>query len=875
VSYKLAYFQSSSMKPKILPIIICLSFILLKVFPSFGQTTSWIGTTSAWATPANWTGGTPSAVKDVIIGDVNFTGSNQPAVTAAATAKSITFGTINASQLTIDNTLTVSGSITISTIGTITSNAPISLTGDWINNGTFTPGTSTVTFNGTSVISGNSIQNFYDLEVTGSLDLFNSGTVEIQDLHINSGSLLLHGAALQIAGTVNNAGTFDAGIGIIEMKGTTTQVIPANAFLANTVDNLLISNTSVEGVTLDGAVDVYGSLTYSGASMLLTTNGYLTLKSTIDYTAWIGNMTDNTITGEVTVERYIGDHKAWRFLSVPTNTTQTVNETWQEGAINTNDDPKPGYGIQITGPAGTGAGFDLYTSTPSMKKYNSVINSWAGIVNTDTGSIKASEGYMVFIRGDRTVNQFNLPSTETVLRTKGNLYTGDQAPIVVSAGKFASIGNPYAAMLDMSHIIKSPGIKDFFYVWDPQLGGTSGLGAYQTFVKNGADDYEITPGGGSYGDSGTVSNYIQSGQAFLVQADITGGSLTFTEDAKTSGSSQVSRPTGLPQPKLRTTLYGVNADNSTYMIDGVLSNYDDSYSNSVDNMDAIKLTNISENLSIKTANSLLVAERRHSLMEKDTIFLNLANTKVQKYRFEITADQLGQHGQIGFLEDTYLNTETPLNLNRSVIVDFNIENIPASYAADRFRILFKTSVVLPLRFTSIKAYQENNDIAVEWKTDNESNVKQYTVEKSYDGSYYTIANAVAAKDAVINTYRWTDKNPSEGYNYYRIISTDVNGKKEYSTVAKVYMGNGKQNISVSPNPVVNNTINLLLTNQPAGQYRIRLVNKAGQVIMSKQIKHAKGSSTETIELDKHSAHGIYQLDLTTPDGKTRNIEVLL
>ena len=117
------------------------------------------------------------------------------------------------------------------------------------------------------------------------------------------------------------------------------------------------------------------------------------------------------------------------------------------------------------------------------------------------------------------------------------------------------------------------------------------------------------------------------------------------------------------------------------MIDGVLINYDDSYSNSVDDMDAIKSTNTSENLSIKTANTLLVIERRHSIAEKDTIFLNLANTKVQKYRFEFTADQLDQPGLTGFLEDNYLHTSTPLNLNGSTIADFNIVNIPGSYAA--------------------------------------------------------------------------------------------------------------------------------------------------------------------------------------------------
>ena len=126
-----------------------------------------------------------------------------------------------------------------------------------------------------------------------------------------------------------------------------------------------------------------------------------------------------------------------------------------------------------------------------MKKYNPVTNTWTGIANTST-NIKATDGYMVFIRGDRTANAFNSPVTQTVLRTKGSLYTGDQTPVTVSAGKFATIGNPYASALDMRNIHK-PGLKDFFYVWDPKLGGIYGVGAYQVFSNNGSD-YVITPG---------------------------------------------------------------------------------------------------------------------------------------------------------------------------------------------------------------------------------------------------------------------------------------------------------------------------------------------------------------------------------------------
>ena len=74
------------------------------------------------------------------------------------------------------------------------------------------------------------------------------------------------------------------------------------------------------------------------------------------------------------------------------------------------------------------------------------------------------------------------------------------------------------------------------------------------------------------------------------------------------------------------------------------------------------MTNSSENLSVKAGNKLLVVERRRAVNPEDTIFFNLANVKVQKYRFEIS-EEFGKPGLTAFLEDNYLHTSKPLNLN--------------------------------------------------------------------------------------------------------------------------------------------------------------------------------------------------------------------
>jgi hypothetical protein len=57
-----------------------------------------------------------------------------------------------------------------------------------------------------------------------------------------------------------------------------------------------------------------------------------------------------------------------------------------------------------------------------------------------------------------------------------------------------------------------------------------------------------------------------------------------------------------------------------------------------------------------------------------------------------------------------------------------------------------------------------------------------------------------------------------------------------------------------------------LVNQPGGVYYARLLNAIGQEIASKKIVCATGNSTETIEWNKNAARGIYNLQITMPDG---------
>ncbi|MDQ6904867.1 MAG: T9SS type A sorting domain-containing protein, partial [Bacteroidota bacterium] len=610
------------------------------------------------------------------------------------------------------------------------------------------------------------------------------------------------------------------------------------------------------------------------------------VKSTAAATAAVADLTNNDVNtgnqvlGAVTAERYLAAFKKWRFLSIPTSTAQTIKAAWQEGC-GANSNCISGYGTQITGAGGIAAGFDVYSASPSMKTYVTATDSWLAIPNT-TSSINNpannTVAYFVFIRGDRGATTVSNPVTPTTLRTKGVIKQGVQSAITIAAPAtaYTSVGNPYPSTIDLRKMTPAPTTATKIYVWDPlaTVGSAYGYGAYQTLTFDGSN-FSVTPGGGSYDPPYNKNpNYIESGEAFFMGGRASAYSVTFKEDIKPSGASVIASANVLQQ-SIKADLY-VNSNGLTALMDGTKADIGENFSDKLDDDDAYKITNSTETVSLKRSGKLLGVERHYSIVANDTFYLNVTNYKIQNYQWRLNLTNLTQPGLTAFMQDSYKKTSIRINPDGITTLNFNIENIAGSYVADRFRIVFTPALVLPVTFTSIKAYKYNTNINVEWKVDNELDMKEYDVEHSADGNKFThlVTTAATENSGRSASYAITDGHPFENYNYYRIKSIDLNGKAAYTNIVKVLMGKTSKEISVYPNPVTNGVIGLQLSNQPEGKYRIELINKAGQVIMAKQINHEEGSSIENIVLDKYTVHGMYQLKVTTPSGEVKNIQVL-
>ena len=716
------------------------------------------------------------------------------------------------------------------------------------------------------------------IPITANNPVIYLADVTVKNLTLSHGvTVTITGKKLVIGGTVSaDTAAFIADNGTVEFSGTASQTIANHMFKNNALHDLVVSNSSATGLVLGGPLDIYGSLNFTGTGKKFLTNDTLTLKSNATATAIVGNITGNSIIGKVTVERYIpGAKKAWRFLAIPTVPGQTIHDAWQEGQA-ANNTSLSGFGIQIQGNYSDWAarGFDAYSAAPVIKTFNAANNTWVGVSSLMAPFSGTAGGYMVFIRGDRSANAVNSPVTATVLRTKGSLNQGDQATITVTPKQFIPVSNPYAAPLDPRSVSQSGNL--FFYIWDPNLSGSNGYGGYQTLVKNAAGNYIAVPGGGSF--SSTGNNLIQSGSAFFVYNN-SGGNLTIKESAKSTSNPSVVAftPATIEDQgqELDVHLYAMDASGNAAVADGVMQQFDSSYSNNIDELDAAKASNSSENLSIYTHGQSLTIERKASINADDTTFLRLSGVRYISYRFMIDAANLNSRGMQGYLVDSYTKTSTPLNMNGTTEYDFSVVNSAASYAANRFMIVYEPGLVMPVTVTSVAAREKQSTVEVDWHVESQSNMKEYAIERSADGNNFSRVGTVAANSNTAFTYAYSDVAPLSGINYYRIACVDMDGKITYTSIVKASFGTTvKGNVSIFPNPVVNATINLQLNNEVGGTYVVSILNQIGEPVMSEKIQHAGGNSVTAIRLGQNLAHGIYNVQVVSPANDVQVIRIV-
>jgi hypothetical protein len=301
------------------------------------------------------------------------------------------------------------------TLNNAANNIPLSVKGNWINSGTYTAGTGTVTFNGAAgqTIGGaNVFQNLTinnagatdKVDASGSTALTVNGTLRIQDGVFVSKSDYTHvqidpGAALELSGDVTVAGnwtnngtfipyghkvTFD-GAGIQTVGGSSVTGFHALALAGGSSLALAGDITASGAWTNDAAFDPNGhKVTFDGAGAQTiggaSATTFYDLEIGADATLDVGAnpMFDATHTvrnlGKLSQTRDITDNSSWAFLNTGSGAYRGVEI-----------DPKDSNAAYLGPTTVTIDGENACTQPPDIGASGGLINRCDTIVPTNTG----------------------------------------------------------------------------------------------------------------------------------------------------------------------------------------------------------------------------------------------------------------------------------------------------------------------------------------------------------------------------------------------------------------------------------------------------------------------------------------------------------
>lgn len=127
--------------------------------------------------------------------------------------------------------------------------------GNFANYGTFTASTYTVTFDGTSTVSGLSTTTFNNVTIN------------------NAKTLAGHATNMNITGNFTNSGTFTHNSGTVTFNGTANQTFTDGG---QSFNNIVLNNTGTNGsadrIIVSGNLDINGNLTITDGALYLVTN---------------------------------------------------------------------------------------------------------------------------------------------------------------------------------------------------------------------------------------------------------------------------------------------------------------------------------------------------------------------------------------------------------------------------------------------------------------------------------------------------------------------------------------------------------------------------------------------------------------------------
>lgn len=194
---------------------------------------------------------------------------------------------------------------------------------------------------------------------------------------------------------------------------------------------------------------------------------------------------------------------------------------------------------------------------------------------------------------------------------------------------------------------------------------------------------------------------------------------------------------------------------------------------------------------------------------------------------------------------------------------FNIDDITV--------ITGGTPSLLPLELIEFTGHNENAVNILNWKTATELNTKNFVIEKSANGIEYEEIGVVQAAGNSFTTkdYTFTDTNPYNAENIYRLRMVDIDESFKYSKLISIKIRDNKHIAqefkieNIYPNPTKEKVFIDLNVTEERTSYDFIIFNIFGQVVKKEPLTLTKGRNVIELNASDYVA-GEYFLSFINP-----------
>jgi len=219
----------------------------------------------------------------------------------------------------------------------------------------------------------------------------------------------------------------------------------------------------------------------------------------------------------------------------------------------------------------------------------------------------------------------------------------------------------------------------------------------------------------------------------------------------------------------------------------------------------------------------------------------------------------------GFMANPINPVDTDIKWNEALAaweIRFNVVGFSG------FFITAEGATPLPVTLVHFSAQRQENTVALNWQTTEETNSDYFQVQHSTNGKQWSAVGQVVSsgESRTLQHYTYNHPNPVRGENLYRIKMVDQDATFAMSRIVSVVMESAGS-LSVFPNPA---TVSVIATSPtPISSYQLLTTN--GRIVSER----SKVGSMRLELSDLPVTPGLYILKITLDNGKTEDRKLVI